>query len=138
MWASTFHFEQDHIGGYLYLGGPHWKVPLLHRSTLEGTYNFIQKILWILILYKGNCEDSSKMILNFIVIQKLFGKYNHQSTDANFDSELVVEGVVLELQSLSAILKNFERSSKLYLMTKSLQPLLLLLNRYRSRQIQSR
>ena len=78
------------------------------------------------------------MILNFTVIQKLFGKYNHQSTDANFDSELVVEGVVLELQSLSAILKNFERSSKLYLMTKSLQPLLLLLNRYRSRQIQSR
>ena len=66
------------------------------------------------------------------------GKYNRESTDADFDSELVVVEVVLELQSLSSLLKNFERSSILYLMTKSLKPLLLLLNRYRSRQIQSR
>ena len=29
------------------------------------------------------------------------GKYNHENTNADFDSDLVVEGVVLELQSLS-------------------------------------
>ena len=76
-------------------------------STLEGTSNFVQKILGILILYSGNCEYSSKMILNFIVIQKRFSKYNRESTDVDFDSDLVVEGMVLELQSLSSLLKNF-------------------------------
>ena len=35
------------------------------------------------------------------------GKYNRESTDANFDSNLVVEGMVLELQSLSSLLKIF-------------------------------
>ena len=34
-------------------------------------------------------------------------KYNRKSTDADFDSNLVVEGVVLELQSLSSLLKIF-------------------------------
>ena len=54
------------------------------------------------------------------------GKYNRENTDADFDSDLVVEGVILELQSLSSQLKNFKRSSLIYLMTKSLKPLLLL------------
>ena len=66
------------------------------------------------------------------------GKYNRESTDADFVSDLVVEGVVLELQSLNTILKNFERSSILYLMIKSLKRLLSALNRDRSWQIQSR
>ena len=57
------------------------------------------------------------------------GKYNRESTDADFDSELVVVEVVLDLQSLSSLLKNFERSSIMYFMTKSLKSLLLLLNR---------
>ena len=35
------------------------------------------------------------------------GKYNRENTNADFDSDLVVEGVVLELQSLSSLLKNF-------------------------------
>ena len=33
------------------------------------------------------------------------GKYNCENTNADFDSDLVVEGVVLELQSLSSLLK---------------------------------
>ena len=73
--------------GYLNLRGPHWKVPL--------------------ILFKRFLEYSSKMILNFIVIQKGYSKYNHESTDVDFDSDLVVEGAVLELQSLSSLLKIF-------------------------------
>ena len=36
-----------------------------------------------------------------------FGKYNRENTDADFDSDLVVEGVILELQSLSSVLKSF-------------------------------
>ena len=46
------------------------------------------------------------------------GDHNRETTHANFDSDFVVEGVVLELQSLSSLLKNFERSSTIYLMTK--------------------
>ena len=76
-----------HIGGYLNSRGPHWKVPL--------------------ILFRRFLEYSSKMILNFIVIQKRYSKYNRESTVVDFDSDLVVEGVVLELQSLNTILKNF-------------------------------
>ena len=34
-------------------------------------------------------------------------KYIRQSTDTDFDSDLVVEGVVLELKSLTSVLKNF-------------------------------
>ena len=56
------------------------------------------------------------------------GKYNRESTDANFDSDLVLEGVVLKLQLLSSLLKNFERSSIVYLMTKCLKPLVSVLN----------
>ena len=66
------------------------------------------------------------------------GKYNREITDAEFDRDLVVEGVNLELQSLSSLLKNFERSSIMYLMTKSLNPLLSALNLDQSRQIQLR
>ena len=66
------------------------------------------------------------------------GKYNAEKTNTDFDSDLVVEGVVLELQSLSSLLKIFKRSSIMYLMTKSLKRLLSALNRDRSRQIQSR
>ena len=58
-----------------------------------------------------------------------FGNYNRESTDADFDRELVVEGVNLEFQSFSSLLKNFERSSIMYLMTKSLKLLLSALNR---------
>ena len=35
------------------------------------------------------------------------GKYNGENTNTDFDSDLVVDGVVLELQSLSSLLKNF-------------------------------
>ena len=35
------------------------------------------------------------------------GKYNRENTNADFDSDLVVEGVILELQSLSSLLKIF-------------------------------
>ena len=66
------------------------------------------------------------------------GKYNRENTNADFDSNLVVEGVVLELQTLSSLLKIFLRSSIMYLMAKSLKGLLSALNRDRSRQIQSR
>ena len=76
-----------HIGGYLNSRGPHWKVPL--------------------ILFKRFLEYSSKMILNFIVIQKRYSKYNRENINANFDSDLVVEGIVLELESLSSLLKIF-------------------------------
>ena len=65
-----------------------------------------------------------------------FGKYNRENTNGNFDSDLVVEEVILELQSLSALLKNFYRSSIMYFMTKSLKPLLSALNLDRSRQVQ--
>merc|ERR1712015_310225 len=108
MLPSTFQCEQC----------PHWKVSLLGRSTLEGTSTWDVHIggylnsrgpHWKvhLILFRRFLEYSSKMILNFIVIQKRYSKYNRESTDVDFDSDLVVEGVVLELQSLNTILKNF-------------------------------
>ena len=55
MWAvSTLEGTSTwevHIGGYL---SPHWRVPQLERSTLEGTSNFVQKILGI--LFKDDTE----------------------------------------------------------------------------------
>ena len=35
------------------------------------------------------------------------GKYNRESTGDDFESDLVVEEVILELRSLSSLLKNF-------------------------------
>ena len=35
------------------------------------------------------------------------GKYNRESTDADFDSDLVLEGMVLEILSLNTLLKIF-------------------------------
>ena len=75
------------------------------------------------------------MILKFIVIQKRFGKYNQESTNANFDSDLVVEGVGLEILSLNTILKIFQNSSIVNLTTEDLKPLLLLLIHYQSRRL---
>ena len=59
-------------------------------------------------------------------------KYNRENTDPDFDSDLVVEGVVLEILSLNTILKIFQNSSILHLVTEALKPLLLLLIRYQS------
>ena len=39
------------------------------------------------------------------------GKYNRENTNADFDSDLVVEGVVLELQSLSSIAESTSKST---------------------------
>ena len=36
------------------------------------------------------------------------GKYNRESTNTDFDSNLVVEGVVLELQLLSSLFKDLQ------------------------------
>ena len=47
-------------------------------------------------------------------------KYNRESTGADFVSDLVVEGVGLEILSLNTILKIFKNSSILYLMTEAL------------------
>ena len=77
------------------------------------------------------------LITKSLIVLK-FGNYNRESTDADFDRDLVVEGVNLELQSLSSLLKNFERSSIMYLMTKSLNTLQSALNLDQSRQVQSR
>ena len=63
------------------------------------------------------------------------GKYNRESTNTDFDSDLVVEGVVLEILSLNTLLKIFKNSSIVNLTTEALKPLLLLLNRYRSRRL---
>ena len=63
------------------------------------------------------------------------GKYNRENTNTDFNSNLVVEGVVLELQSLSSLLKIFKKSSIVNLTTEALKPLLLLLNRYQSRRL---
>ena len=63
------------------------------------------------------------------------GKYNRESTNTDFDSDLVVEGVVLEILSLNTLLKIFKKSSIVNLTTEALKPLLLLLNRYRSRRL---
>ena len=60
------------------------------------------------------------------------GKYNRESTNTDFDSDLVVEGVVLEILSLNTLLKIFKKSSIVNLITEALKPLLLLLNRYQS------
>ena len=62
-------------------------------------------------------------------------KYNRESTDADFDSDLVVEGVVLEILSLNTFLKIFKKSSIMNLTIEALKPLLLLLNHYRSRRL---
>ena len=40
------------------------------------------------------------------------GKYNRENTNDDFDSDLVVEGVVLEILSLNTLLKIFKRSLK--------------------------
>ena len=45
------------------------------------------------------------------------GKYNRESTNTDFDSDLVVEGVVLEILSVNLTIE-------------ALKPLILLLNRY--------
>ena len=63
------------------------------------------------------------------------GKYNRKSTNTDFDSDLVVEGVGLEILSLNTLLKIFKNSSIVNLTTEALKPLLLLLNRYRSRRL---
>ena len=63
------------------------------------------------------------------------GKYNRESTNTDFDSDLVVEGVVLEILSLNTLLKIFKNSSIVNLKTEALKPLLLLLNRYQSRHL---
>ena len=55
------------------------------------------------------------------------GKYNRESTNTDFDSDLVVEGVVLEILSLNTLLKIFKNSSIVNLTTEALKPLLLLL-----------
>ena len=61
------------------------------------------------------------------------GKYNHENINADFDSDLVVEGVVLEILSLNKLLKIFKNSAIVNLTTEALKPLLLLLNHYQSR-----
>ena len=53
---------------------------------------------------------------------------NHESTNTNFDSGLVVEGVGLEILSLNTLLKIFKKSSIVNLMIEALKPLLLVLN----------
>ena len=63
------------------------------------------------------------------------GKYNRGSTNTDFDSDLVVEGVVLEILSLNTLLKIFKNSSIVNLTTEALKPLLLLLNRYQNRRL---
>ena len=63
------------------------------------------------------------------------GKYNRESTNTDFVSDLVVEGVVLEILSLNTLLKIFKNSSIVNLTTEALKSLLLLLNRYRSRRL---
>ena len=60
------------------------------------------------------------------------GKYNRESTDADIDSDLVIEGVVLEILSLNTLLKIFKNSSIVNLTTEALKPHLLLLNYYQS------
>ena len=60
------------------------------------------------------------------------GKYNRKNTTADFDSDLEVEGVVLEIFSLNTLLKIFKKSSIVNLTTEALKQFLLLLNRYRS------
>ena len=44
---------------------------------------------------------------NFFLCGEQNTKHNHENTNAVFDSNLVVEGVLLEFQSLSSLLKNF-------------------------------
>ena len=59
------------------------------------------------------------------------GKYNRESTNTYFDSDLVGEGVVLEI----LFLKIYKNSTIVNLTTEALKPLLLLLNRYRTRRL---
>ena len=66
------------------------------------------------------------------------GKYNRESTNTDFNSDLVIEGVVLEILSLNTLLKIFKNSSIVNLTTEALKPLLLLLNCYRSRRLDFR
>ena len=49
------------------------------------------------------------------------GKYNRESTNTDFDSDLVVEGVVLEILSLNTLLKIFKNSSIVNLTTEALK-----------------
>ena len=52
-----------------------------------------------------------------------------------YDHDLKHLGVVLEILSLNTLLKIFKNSSIVNLTTEALKPLLLLLNRYRSRRL---
>ena len=61
--------------------------------------------------------------------------YNPKNTNADFDSDFVVEGLVLEILSLNTLLMIFKNSSIVILTTEALKPLLLLLNCYCSRYL---
>ena len=54
---------------------------------------------------------------------------------ADFDHILKHLGIVLEILSLNTLLKIFKKSSIVNLTTEALKPLLLLINRYRSRRL---
>ena len=54
---------------------------------------------------------------------------------ADFDHNLKYLGVVLNILSLNTLLKTFKNSSIVNLTTEALKPLLLIINRYRSRRL---
>ena len=63
------------------------------------------------------------------------GNYNRKNTNADFDSDFLIEGLVLEILSLNALLKIFKKSSIVNFMTEALKSLLLLLNRFQSHHL---
>ena len=64
-----------------------------------------------------------------------YGKYNRESTNTDFASDLIVEGVILEIWSLNTLLMIFKNSSIVNLTTEALKPFLLQLNRDQSRRL---
>ena len=105
----------------------------------------VLEILWLNTLLKI-FKKSSLVKLMTEALKPLLILLNHYRSQrlysiaivfANFDHNLKHLGVVLEILSLTTLLKIFRNSSIGNLMTETLKPLLILLNYYQSRRLYS-
>ena len=99
-----------------------------HHSSLNLQKNIIFKYFICSIFHNLCVSDCDRHLWEVWRLDFFSARRQYPSTDGNFDSDLIVEGVVLELQSLSSIM---------YLITKSLNPLPSALNFDQSRKMQS-
>ena len=64
-WVSTLHRELFHKGGYHCFVGPQWRVPVLGRSTMEGTTSQVHSFVGMShngVKVKASADGSSKAV----------------------------------------------------------------------------